>query len=108
MHPNSRSALYRDLLIGTAVLVAAAALLHWTQESISAVQEGLSLCGNILIPSLFPFFVLSNLVVELGISRYFGKWLAPLMQPLFHLSGHCSLMLSSPSHSSQQSSQVLL
>ena len=93
MDSSSRSAPYRDLLMGTVVLAAAATLLHWPKESISSVQEGLSLCGNILIPSLFPFFVLSNLVVELGISRYLGKWMAPLMQPIFHLSGHCSCAL---------------
>lgn len=84
---------HRDLLIGTALLAGTAVLLHRPQESISAVREGLSLCGNILIPSLFPFFVLSNLVVSLGMSRYLDAWLEPLMRPVFHVRGCCSCAL---------------
>ena len=93
MGSDYHSAHRRDLLIGAALLASAAALLHWPQESISAVREGLALCGNVLIPSLFPFFVLSNLVVRLGMSRYLGKWLEPLMRPLFQVGGNCSCAL---------------
>lgn len=82
-----------DLLIGTALLAGATVLLHWPKECISAVQEGISMCGNVLIPSLFPFLVLSNLVISLGLSRYLGVWLEPLMRPLFRVGGSCSCAL---------------
>lgn len=53
----------------------------------SAVSGALALCAKNVIPSLFPFFVVSSLLTAMG----FGDWLsAPLegfMSPLFHVSG---------------------
>lgn len=85
---------YRDLFLGVGLLCATAALLHWPQESMAAVREGLNLCGNVILPSLFPFFVLSALIVELGLSQYLGKLLEPVMRPLFHLNGSCACALA--------------
>ena len=57
----------------------------------AAARDGLALCGNVIIPSLFPFFVLSSLVVELGMSRYLGRLLEGVMAPLFRVSGRLRL-----------------
>ena len=59
----------RDILLGLGLLLAALALVVWPGESMSAMKDGLSLCGNVILPSLFPFFVLSSLVVELKAER---------------------------------------
>ena len=85
---------YRDLFLGFGLLCATAALLHWPQEGTEAVREGLKLCGNVILPSLFPFFVLSSLIVELGLSQYLGKLLEPAMRPLFRLNGSCACALA--------------
>ena len=85
---------YRDLVLGAALLCAMAALLRWPQESMEAAREGLRLCGNVILPSLFPFFVLSSLVVELGMSRYLGRLLEPVMRPLFRVNGACACALA--------------
>lgn len=45
------------------------------------------LCGDLIIPSLFPFFILSTLTVSLGFSSLLGRLLEPMMQPLFHQNG---------------------
>ena len=58
----------RDALLGAALILAAASLVLWPQQSMEAAREGLGLCANVIIPSLFPFFVLSGLVVELGLA----------------------------------------
>ena len=92
-HPTIKS-LFRDLTMGAVLLCAAGALLHWPQACMQAVRDGLSLCAGLILPSLFPFFVLSSLVVELGLSRYLGKILEPVMRPLFHLSGSCACALA--------------
>ena len=55
----------RDLLLGLALLCAVLSLMLWPQEAMEAAREGLQLCYNVIIPSLFPFFVLSALVVIL-------------------------------------------
>lgn len=45
---------YRDLMLGLALLCAVLALMRWPQESMAAARDGLALCGNVIIPSLFP------------------------------------------------------
>lgn len=85
---------YRDLLLGLGLLLAAAALVVWPQQAMSAMKDGLKLCGNVILPSLFPFFVLSSLVVELGMSRYLGRLLEPVMAPLFRVNGSCATALA--------------
>ena len=82
---------YRDLLLGLGLLLAAGALVLWPNQAMEAARSGLALCGNVIIPSLFPFFVLSSLVVELGMSRYLGRLLQPVMAPLFRVNGACAV-----------------
>lgn len=85
---------YRDLLLGLGLLLAAGALVLWPNQAMEAARSGLALCGNVIIPSLFPFFVLSSLVVELGMSRYLGRLLQPVMAPLFRVNGACAAALA--------------
>lgn len=78
---------YRDLVLGIALLCAGAALVLYPAQSMDACRQGLLLCANVILPSLFPFFVLSSLVVELGMARYLGHALERLMWPLFRVGG---------------------
>ena len=77
----------KRLLAGTALLLGAAALMRYPVESAQAAREGLLLCRDTIIPSLFPFFVLSGLVVDLGYPRLLGRVMRPMMGPLFRLPG---------------------
>ena len=78
---------YRDALLGCVLLCAGTALVLYPAQSMDAGRQGLQLCANVIIPSLFPFFVLSSLVVELGMARYLGQALERLMWPLFRVGG---------------------
>ncbi|MBP1737411.1 MAG: rane protein [Oscillospiraceae bacterium] len=80
----------RDLILGIVLLIATMALLLFPKEAIEAGKTGLTLCYNVIIPSLFPFFVLSSLVVELGLSGYLGRALERVMRPLFNVPGCCA------------------
>jgi sporulation integral membrane protein YlbJ len=80
----------RDLLLGAALVLCTLALLLWPQRSMEAAKAGLQLCYNVIIPSLFPFFVLSTLVVELGLAGYIGRVLEGVMRPLFNVPGCCA------------------
>ena len=84
----------RDLLLGAGLLLSAAALLLWPEQAVAAARDGLRLCGNVIVPSLFPFFVLSSLVVELGLSRYLGRLFQRFMVPLFRINGACASALA--------------
>lgn len=78
---------YRALLPALGLLCAAAGLLTYPQQSMQAARQGLDLCANVIVPSLFPFFVLSSLVVELGMAGWLGRALERVMYPLFRVSG---------------------
>ena len=80
----------RDLCLGLGLLCATLALMFWPQEAMEAAREGLRLCYNVILPSLFPFFVLSALVVDLGLAGYIGRALEGLMRPLFRVPGACA------------------
>ena len=84
----------RDLLLGLVLLCATLALMLYPKPSMEAARTGLQLCYNVIIPSLLPFFVLSSLVVELGMSRYLGRLFQPVMAPLFRVNGACASALA--------------
>ena len=84
----------RDLLLGIGLLCATLALLADPQSALEAARNGLELCGNVIVPSLFPFFVLSSLVVDLGLAGYLGRLLEKLMRPLFRVNGACASALA--------------
>ena len=73
-----------------ALALFAAALLVFPTQSVDAAREGLRLCSSVIVPSLFPFFVLSGFCVELGLTHYLGRALEPLMRPLFRVGGACA------------------
>lgn len=80
----------RDGLIGLALLIATAGLVAAPEQAIAGAKDGLKLCYNVIVPSLFPFFVLSSLVVDLGLAVYLGRAMEGLMRPLFRVSGSCA------------------
>ncbi len=84
----------RDFLFGLALLAATSALVLFPQETMEAARDGLSLCFHVIVPSLFPFFVLSTLVVNLGLAGHLGKVMAPIMVPLFRVPGACAPALA--------------
>jgi sporulation integral membrane protein YlbJ len=92
VQPLKRNQLRAALLCG-ALLLSAAALVANTGEAIAGAKEGLTLCTGVIIPSLFPFFVLSSLVVDLGLAAYLGRALEGVMRPLFRVSGSCAAAL---------------
>jgi len=79
-----------DIAVCLALATAVAALVMFPNESIGAARDGLTLCVNVIIPSLFPFFVLSTLVVETGVTRHLGRLFEPIMRPLFNVGGNCA------------------
>jgi sporulation integral membrane protein YlbJ len=82
-----------DWLTILGVFAALLALLRYPGDAVAAASNGLSLCINVIIPSLFPYFVLSSLIVELGVAEKAGHYLAPLTRRLFRVGGACSAAL---------------
>ena len=66
------------------LLFSLALLLRRADVAANCMREGLALCARAVVPSLFPFMVLSELLVTSGA----GEWLtAPLARPLGKLLG---------------------
>lgn len=62
-------------------------------EAFNASKEALYLCLNVIVPTLFPFFVFSSLAVSFGLAEILGKVFGPIMKPLFNVNGSCSAAL---------------
>ncbi len=52
-----------------------------------AAMSALMLCGKTVIPTLFPFFVLSSFMVNTGFVRAAGRLTAPVSKAVFSVSG---------------------
>ena len=60
----------------------------WDTTAIrSAVTEALILCAGSVIPAMFPFLVVSSLLIALGLGDALAPALAGVMSRLFHLPG---------------------
>ena len=76
--------------------------LFWTaffmnpQLMIEKVNESLQLCIAVLIPTLFPFMVLSDFIVRSGLGGIVGSFFEPITRLLFRLPGNsaCAVIMS--------------
>ena len=62
-------------------------VLRNSDAAIEYMGRGLTLCARTVIPSLFPFMVISELLVSSGAGEAFGRLFSRLMRWLFGLSG---------------------
>ncbi len=70
-----------------AVLAAACALLLFPAEAAQGARNGVNYSLNILVPSLYPFMVLSVFIVKSGLAEKLGRALEKPTQALFRLPG---------------------
>ena len=71
------------VLITLALLVLCFLMVLFPAETWHASVRGLSIWWDVLFPSLFPFLVLSELLLGFGIVHFLGTLLNPLMRPCF-------------------------
>ena len=70
-----------------AALCAMVAMISASNQVIASCRDGLRLCAELILPTLFPFFVVSILLSKLGFPALLSRWLAPAATRLFHISG---------------------
>ena len=75
-----QSALLLALLLLMLILLSA-------QAAAEGCRRALSVCARLIIPSLFPFFVLSSLLNALGLPGLLGRLLAPAAIRVYGISG---------------------
>ena len=72
--------MYRYISSLACAAAALAALLAWPEAAAGGIRQGLGVCAEVIIPSLFPFFVLGSALSELAVPERLGRRLAPLMR----------------------------
>ena len=80
----------RDLLTlftAGALLFLVLAMIFFPAEIFAASIEGLWLWFQIVLPSILPFLMATELMMGLGMVHFLGKLLEPLMRPVFNLPG---------------------
>lgn len=76
------------------IIVALIGIITNPSLSLSSAASGLSIWFNIVIPSLLPFLIISEILIGLGFVDFIGKLLSPLMGPLFNLPGEGAFPIS--------------
>lgn len=69
-------------------------LMFYPKVSVNAASKGLRLWADVVFPSLFPFFVASELLEGSGFVHKIGKLLEPIMRPLFNVPGCGAFILA--------------
>jgi nucleoside recognition membrane protein YjiH len=62
-------------------------LLRYPGPGFEAAVRGIGIWWDVLFPALFPFLVISEMLLGFGIVHFLGTLLDPLMRPLFRIPG---------------------
>ena len=76
-----------------AVFACLCLLLIFPQYASLSARNGIETCLTVIVPSLFPFFVISNMIIELGLATRLGKLFSPFMRKLFRVPKEGAVVL---------------
>ena len=76
----------RNILPFTFVLFAIF-LVVFSKSNLTATANGLTLWATCVVPSLFPFFVITNLLSHTKVVDFIGRFLDKFMRPIFNVPG---------------------
>ncbi len=81
-------------LAGLGALLIIMLMACFPSQTLESSLRGVMIWWQVLFPALFPFLVISELMLGFGIVHFFGKLLDPLMRPLFRLPGIGSFVVA--------------
>ncbi len=65
-------------------------IMIYPAQSVDAAYNGLIIWATLVIPALLPFFIGSELLINLGVVKFIGIILEPIMRPIFNVPGEGS------------------
>jgi len=77
----------RDASGGVLIAVCAVMIMLFPGETGQGISDGIALCTQRIVPSVFPMMIVCVLAVECGFAARAGRYLAPLSRRLFGLPG---------------------
>lgn len=78
---------FRRNILPIIFVVITICLVIFSKSNLTAAKNGLTLWATCVVPSLFPFFVITNLLSHTKIVSFTGKLLDKFMRPLFNVPG---------------------
>lgn len=92
---QEKTSAYGRTALGLAALALSVLFLKNADHVNAAVGQGILLCVNTMIPSLFPFMVISELIVRTDMGRVVARAFSWLLRPLLGLSegGVCAVVM---------------
>ncbi|HWI52435.1 MAG TPA: sporulation integral membrane protein YlbJ [Symbiobacteriaceae bacterium] len=82
------------LVWAAAAVLLTLSLVWYPEMALEAAKDGMTLFLNVVFPSLLPFFILSEIMLGLGVVHFIGVLFEPLMRPLFNVPGEGAFVLS--------------
>lgn len=64
-----------------------------SEQCVQGIKDGIMLCMSAVIPSLFPFMIVSQFVIKSGLADFFGELFGKLTNKLFKLPGVCTCVI---------------
>ena len=84
----------KHLLLPIVCMIFILLLIIFSNTAVDSASKGLNLWLNVVFPSLFPFFVASEILYRTGFIKSLGILLEPIMRPLFNVPGCGSFALA--------------
>ena len=91
--PKKASGTISGLFWTTCAVTFAAGMVSHPAEVFAGATMGLKTWWNIVFPSLLPFFIVSELLMNFGLVSFIGALMEPLMRPLFNVPGCGSFVM---------------
>lgn len=82
------------LVWAAVAVVLTLSLVLYPDTALEAARDGMNLFLNVVFPSLLPFFILSEIMLALGVVHFIGVLFEPLMRPTFNVPGEGAFVLS--------------
>ena len=77
----------KNLFFLLAIFCVLIGIVRHPEISLNSALNGLTTWANIVFPSLFPFFIISEILIEMGFVNFIGDSLQPIIKPIFNVSG---------------------
>lgn len=88
-----RRNILKNLMLAFFTALTVVCLFTKSFECVKGIKEGLALCMNAVIPSLFPFMIVSQFTVKSGLADFLGGILGKAVKKIFKLSGVCAAVI---------------
>lgn len=74
-------------------LIFTLSLILFSASNLEAAKNGLVLWANSVLPTLFPFFIATELLCKTNFTQILGKFLNKFMKPVFNVPGESAIAI---------------